>query len=348
MKNESRKIILVTGAGGYIGAVAVGELLKNGYSLRALDTFYWGLDVLQMYSGKIEIIRADIRNIKASVLKGVMAVIHAAGLSNDPMADFNPKANFEINTKATIRFAKLCKENSVNKFIFASSASIYDRINGANIFQDENTRVNPKAAYSLSKFKAEREILKLKDTNFCPVIFRQGTVYGYSPRLRYDLVVNTMVKDALMSKVINVFCNGEQWRPLIDVKDVAGAYIKAIKHPSSDISGQVFNLLYKNYRILELAKVVKKVLKEKFNINIKVVIDTAPKIGRNYKITSEKLYSYFEWKPKYSVEASVENLVKQIIRNNNTVFTHPRYYNIEWMKLLVETNQIISSTGKIF
>lgn len=344
----SKRTILLTGAGGYIGAVATKVLLNKGYRVRALDSFYWGTKPLHEFKNNIQLVRQDIRDIRPDVLKGVDAVIHTAGLSNDPMADFNPKANFEINTTATARFAKICKMNSIKKFIFASSASIYDRTDGGNLLQDENSIVKPKAAYSLSKLKAEQELIRIKDNDFCPVIFRQGTVYGYSPRLRYDLVVNTMVKDALSSQVINVFCKGKQWRPLVDVRDVATAYVKAIEHPNSDISGEVFNLLYKNYSILELARAVRKVLKEEFNLDIKVVIDNTTKIGRNYKIASEKLNAQFKWKPKYSVENSVRDLVKQIKRNNNTDFTHPRYYNIEWMKLLVETDQILSSTGKIF
>ncbi|MEK7581001.1 MAG: SDR family oxidoreductase [Patescibacteria group bacterium] len=342
------KVILLTGAGGYIGAVTTKTLLNKGYEVRALDSFYWGLKPLQEFKNNIEIIREDIRNVNPKILNGVHTVIHTAGLSNDPMADFNPSANFEINTTATARLAKICKKNGVKKFIFASSASIYDRARGGNILQDESSNVSPVAAYSLSKFKAEQEIIKIKNNDFCPVIFRQGTVYGYSPRLRYDLVVNTMVKDALNCRRINVFCKGMQWRPLVDVRDVAEAYVRAIECKNLMINGQVFNLLYKNYTMIELARIVKKILKEKFNLDIRIVIDNTPKIGRNYKISSEKLNRYFKWKPKYSVEDAVQDLVKQIKRNTNTDFTHPRYYNIEWMKLLVETSQILSSTDKIF
>src|SRR3989344_5810827 len=348
MKTKSQRTILVTGAGGYIGSVLVEQLLKRGYQIRAFDTFFWGKGSIESTSKKLKVIRGDIRNIKASAVKGADYVIHAAGLSNDPMADFNPKANFEINTEATKRFVKLCKQNSVKKFIFASSASIYDRKNGGKILQDESSKVSPVAAYSVSKLKAEKEIIRLKDKNFCPIIFRQGTVYGYSRRLRYDLVVNTMVKDALQYGIIHVFTKGAQYRPLVDVKDVAKAYIVAIESDGPKISGEIFNLRYKNYTVLELSKIIKKTLENKFKIKIKVKIENTQKVGRNYKITGDKLQAFFKWKPQIPVEESVQNLVQQIRKNKNTDFSHPKYYNIEWMKLLTEVADLAKGSGKIF
>lgn len=348
MRINPKHLILVTGAGGYIGSVTVRALLERGYKVRALDTFYWGTYPLKPVSNDIQIVKEDIRNVKPSIVKDVKTVIHTAGLSNDPMADFNPKANFEINTVATSRFAQICKKNGVKKFIFASSASIYDRKNGNSFLQDEQSEVNPTAAYSLSKLKAEKSLIKLKDKEFCLVIFRQGTVYGYSPRLRYDLVVNTMVKDALQANSINVFCKGKQWRPLVDVEDVARAYISAIELDNDHICGQVFNLHYKNFTMIELAMSIKKVLKSKFNREIKINIDNSPKIGRNYKMDGAKLRKVFKWQPTVSIEASVQNLVKSILSNKHTDFNNPKYYNIEWMKLLIDTQEILKNTSRIF
>lgn len=348
MNTKSQKTVLVTGAGGYIGSVLVEQLLKRGYQVRAFDTFFWGKRPIENTSKKLEVIRGDIRSIKARVIKGADYIIHAAGLSNDPMADFNRKANFEINTKATKRFVKLCKQHSVKKFIFASSASIYDRKNGGKILQDENSKVIPIAAYSVSKHKAEKEIIKLKDKNFCPVIFRQGTVYGYSKRLRYDLVVNTMVKDALQNGIIHVFTKGAQYRPLVDVKDVAKVYILAIESDNPKICGEIFNLRYKNYTVLQLSRIIRKTLENKFKIKIKVKIENTQKVGRNYKITGDKLRAFFKWKPQIPVEESVQDLVQQIKKNKNTDFSHPRYYNIEWMKLLTEVEDLAKGSKKIF
>jgi nucleoside-diphosphate-sugar epimerase len=348
MANSNGKI-LVTGGGGYIGVVLVEELLEKGYAVKILDTFYWGFEPIKHIKDKVEIIQADIRDVGKEVLKDVSAVIHQAGLSNDPMAEFNPEANFEINTEATRRFAKLCKENGIKRFTFASSASIYDKgLLAEDVLQDEDSKVTPKAAYSLSKYKAERELLKLADKNFCPVIFRQGTVYGFSPRMRYDLVVNTMLKTAMMTNKLIVFCGGEQWRPLIDVHDVAQAHILAIEAPEEKVCGQIFNLVYKNYRVLELAHWIRKALREIKGLNPEIEVDYSPRKDRSYRISGEKIKKFLSWEPKISVEESVKDMIKKIEEYGYTNYMHPRYYNIEWMKLLNEISELQRKVKRIF
>ena len=194
-----KKKVLLTGGAGYIGVVLLKKLLKKNYTVRLLDNFLFGKDSLKPYIKKIEVVAKDIRKVAKKDLDGIEAVIHLAGLSNDPMAEFDPKANFEINTQGTIRLAGLCKELRIKRFTFGSSASIYHRgILKRTRVQHEEMLVRPKAAYSVSKYKAENELLKMADENFTPIIFRQGTVYGFSPRMRYDLVVNTMLKTCLL------------------------------------------------------------------------------------------------------------------------------------------------------
>lgn len=341
--------VLVTGGGGYIGIILAEELLDKGYAVRLLDTFYWGMEPIKHIRDKVEVVQADIRDVGKEVLKGVSAVIHQAGLSNDPMAEFNPEANFEINTQATKRFAQLCKEVGIKRFTFASSGSIYDKgLLAEDVLQDENSKVEPKAAYSLSKYKAEKELLKLADKNFCPVIFRQGTVYGFSPRMRYDLVVNTMLKTALMTNKIIVFCGGEQWRPLIDVRDVAQAHIFGIEAEEGKVSGQIFNLIYKNYRILELAHWVRKALREIKGLNPEIEVDYSPRKDRSYRISGEKIKKVLGWEPKISVEESLKDMIKKIEEYGYTDYMNPRYYNIEWMKLLNEVAELQKRVKRIF
>ena len=348
MGNSNGKI-LVTGGGGYIGVVLAEELLERGYAVKLLDTFYWGMDPIKHIKDKVEIVQADIRDVGKEVLKDVTAVIHQAGLSNDPMAEFNPEANFEINTKATKRFAQLCKENGIKKFTFASSASIYDKgLLAEDVLQDENSEVTPKAAYSISKYNAERELLKLADKNFCPVIFRQGTVYGFSPRMRYDLVVNTMLKTAMMTNKLLVFCGGEQWRPLIDVRDVAQAHILAIEAPEEKVCGQIFNLVYKNYRVLELAHWVRKALREIKGLNPEIEVDYSPRKDRSYRISGEKIKKVLGWEPKISVEESLKDMIKKIEEYGYTDWMNPKYYNIQWMKLLNEVVELQKKVKRIF
>ena len=347
-KNGDGKI-LVTGGGGYIGVVIAEELLERGYTVKLLDTFYWGMEPIKQIKDKVELIKADIRDVDKKVLKGVKAVIHQAGLSNDPMAEFNPEANHEINTVATYRFAKLCKENGIKKFTFASSGSIYDKgLLAEDNMQDENSKVTPKAAYSTSKFNAEQELLKLADKNFCPVIFRQGTVYGFSPRMRYDLVVNTMLKTAMMTNKLIVFCGGEQWRPLVDVRDVAEAHILALEAPSDKVCGQIFNLVYKNYRVLELAHWVQKVLRELKGMNPEIEVDYSPRKDRSYRVSGEKIKKVLNWEPKTSVEESLKEMIKKIDEYGYTDWMNPKYYNITWMKLLNDVVELQKKIKRIF
>lgn len=341
--------VLVTGGGGYIGVVLAEELLNKGYAVKLLDTFYWGFEPVQHIKDKVEIIQADIRDVGKEVLKDVTAVIHQAGLSNDPMAEFNPEANLEINTEATKRFAELCKENGVKRFTFASSGSIYDvGLLAEDVLQDENSKVHPKAAYSVSKYKAERELLKLADKDFCPVIMRQGTVYGFSPRMRYDLVVNTMLKTALLYNKLIVFCGGEQWRPLVDVRDVALAHILAIEAPQDLVCGQIFNLVYKNYRVLELAHWIRKALRETKGVDPEIEVDYSPRKDRSYRVSGAKIKKVLGWEPKISVEDSIKDMIQKIDEWKFTDFMHPRYYNIEWMKLLNQISVLNKQINRIF
>lgn len=345
---SAKQTVLVTGGGGYIGAVVAEELVKSGYSVKVLDTFYWGKEPIEHLKGKVTAIKADIRNIRSQILDGTSAVIHTAGLSNDPMAEFAPKANFDINTKATIRLAKLCRQKGIRKFIFASSASIYyNGVNSNPKIQNEKSPVNPKAAYSLSKRLAETGISKLASESFCPIIFRQGTVFGYSPKMRYDLVVNTMLKDALSKNKIVITGGGKQYRPLVDVRDIAKAYILALAAPEEKVCGQIFNLSYDNYKIASLARLVKKTAEKALKRKLKLEIDYTRKKDRSYRISTEKIEKVLGWRPQISVERSVVHMISQL-QKNNANYTHPRFYNIEWMKLLTDVHQTLKGLKRIF
>jgi len=330
---NSNNKILITGGAGYIGTVLISLLVSKGYRVRIIDSFYWGQEHLRVFKDKVELIKTDIRHLEKKHLKNVGAIIHLAALSNDPMADFNPKANFEINTEATKRLAILAKNCGIAKFTFSSSASIYDRgYLGKNRIKNENYPVKPTKAYSLSKFQAEKELLKLADKDFCPVIFRTGTVYGFSPRMRYDLVVNTMVKDALLKKKLNIFCGGVQYRPLIDVRDVAQAHYLAIKAADEKVNGEIINLAYDNYQILDLAKRIQKIIKRDLRFEIKINIDHTKKKDRSYRIANKKVKKILGWAPKISIDQSVTEMIKKIYQCKYTDFENPRYYNIIWMK----------------
>jgi nucleoside-diphosphate-sugar epimerase len=211
---------------------------------------------------------------------------------------------------------------------------------------DEGQPVDPKAAYATSKRQAERGILAMADADFAPVAFRMGTVFGFSPRMRYDLVVNAFVKDALSTGRLNVFYGGEMWRPLIEVKDVARAYVTALEADADLIRGQIFNLVQRNHRIAELALRVQRALAGE-DVAAELDIDYEDRMVRSYRISSAKVQRVLGFQARVSVEESVRRMVREIRKRGYTDFSHPRYYNIEWMKLLEETVETVSRHGYV-
>ncbi len=340
-------MILVTGGAGYIGAVAIRELLNHGFAVRVVDKFLFGNEGLEEIENRIEIIQGDLCQFDPAWLDDVDGVIHLAGLSNDPMAEFNPEANKKLNTEATAILGEHCKRKGIKRFIFASSCSIYDRgLLAEDVLQDEESPVEPRAAYAVSKYEAERALLRLAGDDFSPTILRQGTVYGWSPRMRYDLVVNTFVKSAFDKGVLTVHCGGEMWRPLIDVTDLAHAYVICLQADLNIVGGQIFNLSYKNYRILELAHWVRKVFREN-GMDVDIEVEYGSTKGRSYRVSTKKTERVLGFHPQVSVEDAIQVMVSKIQSGVHADFHNPRYYNIQWVELLCEAEKIIKSTGSI-
>lgn len=337
MNNNTKSRVLLTGGAGYIGAVLCERLVNAGFDVRLFDRFYFGRKPIAKLNSKIEVIEGDIRDFPEDLLNNIDTVIHLAALSNDPTAEFNPQANNQINTESTVRLAKSAKKKGVKRFIFASSCSIYDLgLENENGIKDEIAKVEPKAAYSSSKYQAEKKILKLADEDFCVVILRKGTVFGFSPRMRYDLVVNTMVKNTLSSGTIKVLSRGIQWRPLVDVNDVAEAYLKALGASKEKVNRQVFNISLGNFLMKDLAYIVQKALKKHFSINPKIIFEEPDRRDRSYRVSNTRAKQVLRFVPEVSIEESVIKMVKKIKKNKVTVFDNPIYYNIEWMRPILE------------
>jgi nucleoside-diphosphate-sugar epimerase len=344
-----RKILLVGGAG-YVGAVLTEELLERGYAVKILDRLYYGEVGLQDIRDRVELTVGDMRAVQAELLEDVDAVVNVGGLSNDPTAEYNPRANYEMNTLATQKLAELCKQCGVRRYVFASSCSIYDHGVGNDdwdVVQDEESVVEPKAAYSGSKREAEKLLLQMADKDFCPVILRKGTIYGFSPRMRYDLVVNTFVKDALSRGYVNLHYGGEMWRPLVDVRDVARAYIACLGADEDVVRGQIFNVAYRNMRISELALRVREALRQE-NVECDIRVDYGYKGVRSYRVSTHKINRTLLFRTKVSVEESAQDMVEKIRRYHYDDFDNPRYYNIRWMRLLEEASKVIGITGSVF
>jgi nucleoside-diphosphate-sugar epimerase len=340
-------MILVTGGAGYIGCVAVRQLLDKGEAVRVFDKLYFGDQGLADVADKVELVQGDIRDFDPAVLDGCNSVIHLAGLSNDPTAEFNPKANHEINTVGTDVVARACKERGVSRFVFASTCSIYDLgFYAPDFLRDEESEVRPRAAYAVSNYEGERLLLEMADDKFCPIILRQGTVYGWSPRMRYDLVVNTFVRDALLKGQLTVHAGGEMWRPLVDVSDLSRVYIACVEAPDAKVHGRIFNVVEKNYRILELAHWVREAFKPIKKVEIEV--DYSSYKTRSYRVSGERIQSELGFKPLVTVRESVERMMKMLHTNGHVDLFHPRYYNIDWMTLLADMESTLKRIGRVF
>lgn len=344
--------ILVTGGAGYIGASVISELVQKGHTVKVYDKLYFGSNYLKDYQSRIEIVQGDIRKFDKEILNNVSAVIHLAGFSNDPTAEFNPKANMEMNREGTKALAEACIEKGIKKLTYASSASIYDKgLRASDEVQDEETPVEPIAAYSTSKYEGEKVLLALakEHPEFCPVILRQGTVYGYSPRMRYDLVINTFVKKAFTDGKLSVFCGGTQWRPLVDVRDVARAHVACLEAPEEVVRGQIFNVCSGNYQVLELAHRVKSALKGIVDVNVEVDYEPG-RIDRSYRLSGKKLERVLDFKYLVSVEESARNMALKIKKHLDSGgkladLDHPIHYNITWMTHLADMEKKLKDMG---
>lgn len=330
--------VLVTGGAGYIGAVLCERFVDAGHEVRVLDRLYWGRKPLGRVIERVEVVQSDVRSFDDRVLEDVDGVVHLAGLSNDPTAEYKPDANWEMNATATQQLAAACRARGIRRFTFGSSASIYDGL-GDGLF-DENTKVAPRGAYSQSKHAAERALLEAADKSFAPVILRQGTVYGYSPRMRLDLVVNTFIKDALLRGKLFLHGGGWMWRPLVDVGDVAEAHLRCIESPEGTLGGEIFNVVHENFQIRQLAMLVAGSLSLRGR---QVALEDAslPSINRNYRCSNRKLQDRLGFVPRVTVLESIEGILRHLPVDNPVELAHPRYYNIQWMTLLEEVQQTL-------
>lgn len=331
---EPAPLVLVTGGAGYVGAVLVPMLLERGYRVRVHDRLYWGRAPLAPVLENVEVVHADVRDVTAEALVGVDAVIHLAGLSNDPTAEWAPGANWQMNAVATERLAEACLEAGVRRLTYGSSASIYDGL-PAGATYDERAEVQPRGAYSTSKHYGEERLIERAGLEFCPVILRQGTVYGYSPRMRYDLVVNTFLKDALSKGRLFLHGGGWMWRPLVDVSDVARAHIAALEAPAERVRGEVFNILNDNYQIRQLAMLVSGSA-QLFGHTVALEEAPLPDFVRNYRCSARKAEERFGFVAEVTPLQSIADMLDRIRADGQTDFSHPRYYNIAWMTLLAE------------
>lgn len=335
-----RKTILVTGGAGFVGSVLVRALLNEGYKVRILDKLIFTEAPLNDIKDKIELVKGDIRNIGPEIMDGVEAVVHLAAFATEPTAQYDPRYTDLLNHIATERIAKMAKEKGIERFIFASSCSVYFTYD-TPLNPDPNKEtdpVNPISPYSLSKRAAEQALLELADEKFQPIIFRKGTIYGLSPRMRYDLVLNSFVKDAFSRRRLTVNADGQIWRPLVDIQDVVWAYLKALEMPLDKIGGKTFNVCNENWNIGELAKEVKRILKEKKNIAVEIDLQSVG-IARNYKVDNSLFKEIFQFTSSRTIEDTIFEIWNHLEKHPDDI-SNPIYYNDRWEIQLMEAGQL--------
>jgi nucleoside-diphosphate-sugar epimerase len=345
------RMVLVTGGAGYIGCILTEKLLKRGYRVRVVDRLYWGEEVLREHLERneldleaFELVEADVRDMPATVLDGIDGVISLAGLSNDPTAEYDPEANWEMNAVATETIGKACVDRGIERLVFASSCSLYDGLPLG--MHDENAPIEPRGAYATSKRYGEEALLSLVGEGLCPVILRNGTVYGWSPRMRFDLVVNTFVKDALLQDRLMLHGGGWMWRPLVDVQDVSDAMIMALEAEDHLVRGEVFNVLHSNYQIRELAMLVSGSV-ELLGRSVQLKEVPAPQLTRDYECSNAKLSHRLGFIPSRSVVEAVSDILTRLDLTDRTSLSDPRHYNIRWLELLHEVHGRLERFGAV-
>jgi nucleoside-diphosphate-sugar epimerase len=312
--------ILVAGGGGYVGSALIPKLLDRGYQIDVVDLFWFGNHLPK----QVNIIHKDIFKLDANDLKGYDQVIFLAGLSNDPMAEYSPSKNFISNAAAPAYLAYIAKRAGVKRYIYASSCSVYGYT--VNQLYNEEAPAVCGYPYGISKLQGEQAVLQMVDAKFSVICLRKGTVSGYSPRMRLDLVVNTMFKTAVVNKSITVN-NPSIWRPILSIQDASGAYIRAVES-NEDISG-IFNIASGNYTVGEIGDIVKTVVEEKLGTNIVLNIKHIEDF-RNYKVSIEKAKNVLSFKPNHDVNSIVRELIAN--RDKFKDFENPLYYNIQVFK----------------
>lgn len=336
-------MILVTGGAGYVGSLLVPELLALGHSVRAVDTLWFG-NSLPAHP-QLDLIEADVRDCDPVWMNEVDAVIHLAGLSNDPTADFSPKLNAESNVMATRQLAEMVATRAAAdrreiRFLFASSCSIYYTSTPEKQVdvraKTEDMPVAPTANYSRAKRLAEIELLRVAETcpQFCPIILRKGTLFGPAPRMRFDLVVNVFTLDAWRKRQLTVHGSGEAWRPLLHVREAVDAYTYCLTAPVDKVRAQIFNVLHKNYRVLELAHWVAEILEEHRGVAVQVKRDRSVRSGeRSYYVAGDKIEQELGFRAERGATQAVLAIWDALAAGEygDAPQDDPRYFNIRWL-----------------
>lgn len=321
--HEIRKVLVIGGAG-YIGSILVRRLMQSGYKVKVMDILLYGDEsIKELYDNEdFEFMRGDCRNMQDVIyaLDGVDAVVHLGEIVGDPACSLNPDFTIEVNYMATKTLAEACCHCGISKFVFSSSCSVYgasdDRLN-------EKSGLNPISLYAKCKVESEMAILSIKDHYFSPTVLRLATVYGFSYRPRFDLVINLLTAKAIMEGKIRIF-GGEQWRPFVSINDVAGAILSVLKAEDTIVSREIFNIgsNEQNYQLHEIGELIKKVMPD---VDIEIKKDIVDK--RNYRVVFDKISERLGLRCEDSVSDEILKMKDFILNTRDFDINNSRFSN---------------------
>ncbi len=335
--------VLVTGHLGYIGTVLTPMLLERGHDVVGLDSdLYRRCTFLRGKIADVENVEKDVRDVSAADLSGFDAVLHLAGLSNDPLGDLNPEITLDINHRASVRLAQLARAAGVERFVFSSSCSNYGA--GGTEWLTEESPFNPVTPYGQSKVYTEQDLAGMASDAFTPVSLRSATAYGVSPRLRFDLVVNNLVAWAFTTGKIFMKSDGTAWRPLVHIEDISRAFVAVLEAPAEKVRGEAFNvgISAENYQIRDVAAMIGEVMPE---CEISFASE-APTDTRCYKVNCDKLPSTLpEFQPQWTVRKGAEELLSTYAEHGLELdqFEGPVYQRIAHIRKLIEDGVLDTS-----
>jgi nucleoside-diphosphate-sugar epimerase len=337
--HESVKRVLVTGHKGYIGSVMMPCLAEAGYEVVGLDTGYFQRCTLFEDGAGFPEISKDIRDVEVCDLKGFDAVIHLAALSNDPIGNLNAIWTKEINYQASERLAELAREAGVSRFLFSSSCIMYGMSETLDV--NEESHLAPETEYARSKVKAEEALQKLACDEFSPSYLRNGTVYGLSPRMRFDTVLNEFIGTAASLGKIVVYSNGKPWRPVVHVQDVCRAFLAILQAPIEAIHNQAFNIgaNHLNYQVFTLAEIAVKVVPGSHL----EVLSSAGADQRTYRTDFGKFARTFpNFEFKWDAESGAKDLYDQLKKYGLThqIFSDQKFTRLKWLRHLLDSGQL--------
>lgn len=331
--------VLVTGHKGYIGTILVPMLLEAGHELVGMDSDLYRGSTFGDNMPSIPEIEKDVRDVQFKDLEGFEAVLHLAGLSNDPLGNLNPDLTRLINHEATVHLGELAKQAGVSRYIFSSSCSNYGA--GGDNWLNEESVFNPVTPYGVSKVKSEQGLAALADDNFSPTFLRNATAFGVSPRLRFDLVLNNLTAWAFTTGRVFIKSDGTPWRPIVHIEDISRAFLAALQAPREKVHNEAFNVGRNedNYQIRELADMVKDIVP---NCKVEYAEDAGPDL-RCYRVDCSKILRVLpEFKPQWSARKGVQELYDAYKAVGLTLeeFEGDRYQRIAHIKSLLASGEL--------